>query len=215
MQKTDCPDCGNSVSSPFLSETRELICPQCGRSFSVRNIYISAGPYIFYRDAVMDKTDKYVHLLKTIQDEANSMEEKGRDSLPLRETAKTLNVFVAMLKEVLDGCRERPRLPGGRTSLECSLDDTVFSVKLMNISSTGLCLHREDSEERLRPGRIINLKIEDRSLPNPLCLKGWVVWSTEKGVTGMKFVGLDEGLKDKLAGLIAAKSSEEKGPCNA
>lgn len=209
MLNVDCPHCSRTVSSSFLMERREVLCPACGRTYPLKDLYITAGPYLLYRDVIMPRTQLCVDLLRRVHSECEVMEREGGSSLAHRETAKTMRVFASILREVLEGCREAPRAPGGRTELECSLDGRGFQARLMNISSTGLCLSQEGSPERFGRGRIINLVLRDRSLEAPLSLKGWVVWSTEKGITGMRFVGLNDESRAMLRALMTAKSEEE------
>ncbi len=210
MLKTDCPSCGGAASSPFLLEKTEVECGGCGATFPVKDIYISIGPYVLYRDVVVGKSERYARLLREMQADVEEIEAEGGDSVPHRDTARTLHIFISMLKEFLDDCRARPRVSGGSTTVECSMDGSIFHARLLNLSSTGLCLSQEDLPERFGPGRMVNLVLNDKRLPEPLGLKGWVVWTTEKGITGMKFIGLDDSYKALLRDLVAAKSEEEE-----
>ena len=210
MLKIDCPSCGTTASSPFLVEKREVECEGCGATYPVRDVYIAVGHYIFYRDVILGKTNRYARLLREIQKEVEEIEVEAGESKPHRDTARTLQIFISMLKELLDGCRARPRVPGGDTAVECLIDGKVLPARLVNISSTGLCLSQEDNTVRFGRGRMINVTISDRRLGGPLGLKAWVVWTTEKGVTGMKFIGLDETTQTILRDLVAAKSQEEE-----
>ncbi len=210
MLKTDCPSCGVSIASPFLAEKTEAECKGCGGTFQVKDIYIAVGPYVFYRDVILEKTDRYARLLREIKRDVEEIEAEAESSRPHRDTARTLHIFISMLKELLDGCRARPRVAGGSTKVECLLGGKALPARLLNISSTGLCLSQEDYLERFDKGRMIGVRISDQRLARPLDLKAWVVWTTEKGHTGMKFMALDEATQVILRELVAAKSEEEE-----
>jgi len=207
MLKTDCPQCKCSVSSPFMSDTREIECPNCGSIFSAKDVFVATGPYSIYRDVLVRNMHKYVRLLREATAEMNELEELGVDSLPYRESAKTIKVFVERLKELLEGCRAQLRVPGGKATVQYLVEDTPFIGELKNISSTGLCIAIPDKSHRIGPGRIIKLRIEDECLSTPLCLQGWVVWSTENGITGLKFVSIEENTIEALRRFITLKGS--------
>jgi len=209
MLKTDCPNCKCSVKSPFLAEAQQIKCTGCGETFSVKDVYISVGPYTIYKEVVLENTPKYVRLLRELQAEAARLEERGKDSMPYRESAKTINIFVNMLRELLEGCRDKPRVPGGKATVEYYIDDAAYHGELKNISSTGICFAISDKAHQIGPGRIIKLCVKDEGLSEPLCLKAWAVWSTEKGITGLKFVGLDATSRDTLCKFITYKGSLE------
>lgn len=214
MLKTKCPNCKCSVKSTFLVEAQQATCDGCGETFIVKDIYISVGPYTIYKEVVLENTPNYVRLLRELRAEAARMEERGKDSLPYRESAKTVNLFVNMLRELLEGCRDKPRVPGGKATVEYYIDETAYHGVLKNISSTGICFAISDKSLQIGPGRIIKLSVKDEGLSEPLCLKAWVVWSTEKGITGLKFVGLDAASRETLCKFIAYKGSTQNNEAN-
>jgi len=184
-------------------------CPNCGTVFSTKDVFVATGPYSIYREVLVRNMHKYVRLLREATAEMSELEELGKDSMPFRESAKTVGVFVERLKELLDGCRDKLRVPGGKATVEYSVDETPYTGELKNISSTGICIAISDKSPRIGPGRIIKLCLKDSCLSEPLYLQGWVVWSTEKGITGLKFVGLDVSLKEALRKFITFKGSIE------
>jgi len=208
MLKTECTNCKCSVTSPLLAESKEMECPNCGAIFPVTDVFISAGPYSIYREVLLKNMHKYVRLLREAKIEVSDMEEKGKSSLPYRESAKTVDIFINRLKELLDGCRERFRVSGGQTSVEYSIEGGPCTGTLINISATGICLAMETNYDKVAPGKIIDLKVSDARLSEPLNLKGEVVWNTEKGLAGLRFIGLEEHIREPLCKFIAAKSSD-------
>lgn len=210
MLKTDCPRCTFTAAAPFLTEGKKTICARCGETFSVKDIYISAGTYTIYKKAVIDDTPGHVQLLRELQSEASELEQGHDKSVSKAEKAETIRIFVKMLKELLDSCRDKPRVSGGKTTVEYYVDEIPHSGKIRNISSTGICIAIAEKSHRIGPGRIIKMNIDDTALSEPLRLKGWVVWSTENGITGLKFVGLKKSSREALTNFIAIKISDKK-----
>lgn len=210
MLKTDCPNCRFSLSSKILTEDSEIECAECKETFQVKDVYIYAWPYTIYREVALKNVDKYIRLLRETKADVALMEELGKDSMPYRESAKSLNQFADMLTELLDGCRSEPRVPCGDTTVEYYIGDAVYTGNIRNISSTGICISISGKSNRIGPGRIIKMNINDNALSETLCLKGWVIWSTEKGITGLKFVGLEETSRAALQDFIEVKNSMVK-----
>lgn len=210
MLKTECSNCKCSVTSPLLAESKEMECPNCGTLFPVKDVFISAGPYSIYREVLVKNMHKYVRLLREAKIEMTDMEEQGKSSMPFRESAKTVDMFINRLKELLDGCRDRLRVPGGETLVEYSIEGNPCMGRLINISSTGVCLIMKDNFERVAPGKIIDLNVRDTRLSEPLNLKGEVVWNTDKGLAGLRFIGLEKHIKEPLSKFIVAKTSNEE-----
>jgi len=210
MQKADCPKCKCSVTSPFITDAREIECPNCETLFTSKDVLVAAGPYSVYRDVLIRNMHKYVRLLRDATAEIRELEELGKDSLPYRESANTIRIFVENLRELLGDCRDKLRVSGGKATVDYSVGEKTYRGVLKNISSTGICISVAGENERLVPGKIIRLKIQDEGLGEPLCLKGWVVWHTEKGISGLKFVGLEDSVKESLHTFISLKGSLEE-----
>jgi len=191
----------------MLAESSEMECPNCGTTFPVKDVFISAGPYSIYREVLLKNAHKYIRLLREATNEAEDLNKQGKDSKPYRESAKTVDVFVQRLKELLDGCRDRLRVPGGSTAVEYSLEGAPCSGKLVNISTTGICIKIEDKDEKIAIGKIMDIGIKDDKLNEPLNLKAEVVWNTDQGLAGLRFIGLEEHIREPLCVFIAAKGS--------
>ncbi len=198
------------MTSPALIEAEEMLCTVCGETFPVKDIYIVAWPYTIYREVALKGVDKYMRLLKDTKAEVKEMEILGKDSMPYRESAKSLNQFIEMLTELLDGCSGNLRVPGGATTVEFYIEKTPLTGSIRNISSTGICIAIPKKFPQIGPGRIIKLCLKDRVLSEPLSLKAWVVWSTVKGVTGLKFVGLENATRKALSKFIEVKCSMQE-----
>lgn len=210
MLKTDCTNCKFTVTSPFLTETKKIVCARCQETFSVKDIYISAGPYTVYKKEVLKDTPRYLRLLRELQSTNVNKEEALQEFIASGESDKALKIFIKTLKDFLNEARSYARMPGGKSTVEYSVGNVSSIGKVKNISATGICIAIPEKSQRIGPGRIIKMNINDTGLSEPLSLRGWVVWSTEKGTTGLKFVGLNKPSREALHKFIAIKGSLEK-----
>jgi len=192
MLKTECPNCKDWVYSPLLSELTETECPDCGFHFPVSEVYVSAGPYSMYRDILLKNVHKYMKLLREAKTEMAEIEQRGGQDRGYRESAMSLNIFIKSLEELLNGCRDRLRVPGVDSYVEYRIDNTPRIGKLVNISTTGLCLDAGENVSQLKKGRAMTITIKGGSLPEPLSLTGEVVWSGAENRAGVKFAEMDE-----------------------
>lgn len=206
MLKSECPHCNCWVYSPFLAETKETECPSCGKPFPVNEVYISAGPYSIYRDVLMKNKHKYLRLLREAKDEIEDIKKSGQGAKAYAESAKTVDMFINRLKELLDGCRDKLRVSGKDTTVEYMLDKTLHKGRLINISSTGVCLGVGEEGAGLDKGQIINLNIKDPAMAEPLLLKGEIIWRNSDNHIGVMFMEMDEGQRKILLDLILEKS---------
>lgn len=207
MLKTNCPDCKCTVTSPFLSESKEMLCPDCNKIFPVKDVLISAGPYSIYREVLLKNIQRYLRLLKEARIEISELEGADENSLAHMESAKTIKLFVKRLKELLDGCRDKLRVPGGSATVELSLNGETCKGKLVNISSTGVCIDLQVRSNVVSQGQSLSLRIIDVSLQEPLELQGEVIWNTVKGRMGLRLIDIDKPLKDSLWQFITEKGS--------
>ncbi len=207
MLETKCPKCKSTLASPFLCESQVAECKNCGASFPVTEVLISAGPYSIYRDVLIKNIHKYVGLLREAKSELSELEAGGENSITRSESAKTVNLFISRLKELLDGCRDKLRIPGTGSTVEFTLHGETRSGALINISSRGICINMKKSAHMISPGVETKLKIIDKSLSEPLTLHGEVVWNTDKGLTGLILTDLDESTQKALWSFIREKGS--------
>lgn len=182
-------------------------CPECGTSFPVKDVVISAGPYSIYREVLLNNIQRYLRLLKEARLEISELEEAGKTSLAHRESAKTVKLFVIRLKELLDGCRDKLRVPGSDATVEVSLHGDNFNGKLVNISSTGICVDLQKSSHMISKGKIVNIRISDTSLQEPLELQGEIIWNTAKGRMGLRFVDVERHCKETMWRFITEKGA--------
>jgi hypothetical protein len=109
---------------------------------SITEVYISAGSYSIYREALLKSRSKYIRLLEEAKKELDEL--KNKKSAPYDKSADTVMSFIEDLKEMLDGARGSPRTHGGRTSVEYSIHDVTQQGGLVNISSSGVCIDVEE-----------------------------------------------------------------------
>ena len=64
MLKTKCNNCDKWVCSPLLIEVKETDCPKCGTCIPINELYVSTGPFSFYRDSLVQNVPIYMKILK-------------------------------------------------------------------------------------------------------------------------------------------------------
>ena len=200
MLKFECPECKEWVHSPLLAQIKETQCPNCTKNVPVQDICISAGPYSIHRDVLLKNFFKYKQLLSEVEKELGEIEQYalGKGS-SFNTSSKTVLEFLDSLKELLDGCRDNMRAKPGNTSIECLIGEASHSVKLVNISSTGLCIQLEDNGVFPEKGSKIKLAFsEGGGSDETFTVNGKVMWLNKKAQMGIKFRDLD----DRTTGLL-------------
>lgn len=204
--KTECPDCKIWVYSPFLNESDNTVCPDCGKNFPVGELFVSAGPFAIYREVLQKNMHKYTRLLGEAKKELESLSSLKGMGKPYEETASTVRKFIANLEELLEGCREGLRVHAGDIGVDYVLNDTVMKARLVNISITGICLDVGENVARLGKGQVITLAIKDPAIPDGFRLVGEVVWSGKGTQTGVRFLDLDNDEKRVLKDYVMEKN---------
>lgn len=209
MLKTECTECKVWVYSPFLTDMKETVCPDCGVTFQVGEIFISAGPYAIYRDVLLKNMHKYTRLLAEARKELSELDRlKGlsNDSKAYGETTETIKKFIKNLEELLEGCRGGLRVPVEDITLDYVFDKNLYNGKLVNISTTGVCLEVGENVSIHSKGQEINLSIKEENMSEPLHLAGEIVWAGRGGRVGVKFLNMDEDKKHALREFIMDKN---------
>ena len=52
MLKTECPKCKGWIVLPFQTGTEEITCSECSEPIPVKDVHVSAGPFMIYREAL-------------------------------------------------------------------------------------------------------------------------------------------------------------------
>ena len=209
MLKTECPYCKSWVYSPLLTDVEETVCPDCGKTLPVQDVFVSAGPYAIYRDVLLKNIHKYTRLLMEAKKELADVEKlmgSGENPAAYRETSKTVRKFINDIEELLAGCREGLRITPENITATYTCDDTERTGKLVNISTTGMCLNVGEGAGALRSGQTLKLSIKDEAKPLTIELTGEIVWVGEHGNMGVKFFEMDKNRREDLWNFIVEKN---------
>jgi len=189
MLQIECSNCKKQVSMPIIFDVKKICCPDCSARIPPQNVFISAGPYNIPREALLKNLHRYRQLLSDAEREMAEL--KTSDSRNAESSARNANKLIYNLKELFSGCpdHQRHRLTGNvRVRFRINYRD--HHGRLLNISLSGACIG--DSNASF----VIASNIIDIAIPDPereeLDLKGTVVWSTRKGLLGIRFTDADE-----------------------
>ncbi len=208
MLKTECPRCEKWIFSPLLTEVEETQCPNCGSSVKVKEVYVTAGAYSIYRDVLLKNKFKYQKLLKEAEKELEELMRSAGGARPYEESAKSISRFISDLKEMLNGSRSKLRIPAGDTVIEFTSGGNLFRARLVNISTTGVCIDAKEGMEAVDKGSRLSLKFLEGPATAPFAVTGEVVWvSKDKGQAGLRFVDMDAATVRRVRDYILEKSS--------
>lgn len=169
----------------------------------VKDVHVSAGPFMIYRDVLTGSLFKYKKLLAEAEAEVAALKEKDALTGGYGVSIKSLSLFIANLKELLDGCRFDPRHPLG-TETEYTLDGRSCKGVLVNISVTGVCLDTGKNPGAARPGGEITVRLPGKGAE--FFIPGRIMWASRTGHIGVKFTHLDAETTEFLKGFIIEKS---------
>lgn len=209
MLKTECPYCKSWVFSPLLTDVEETVCPDCGKTLPVQEVFVSAGPYAIYRDVLVKNIHKYTRLLGEAKKELAEVERltgTGEGSRAYDETAKTVKKFIDNIEELLAGCRDGLRVTPENITVDYVFNDNTYSGRLVNVSTTGMCMNVGENAGIHRSGQTLNLSIKEEGGAAALDIVGEVVWMGEQGSMGVKFFDMDKDRRGALWNFIMEKS---------
>ncbi len=208
MLKMECPRCARWICSPLLTEMEHTSCPNCGSLVPVKEVYVIAGAYSIYRDVLLKNRFKYQKLLNEAERELNELMRAAKEAKPYEESARSISRFISDLKELLNGSRDKIRIPAGDTDVEFTVGDRSFKGSLVNISTTGVCIKAREGIEALDRGRSLILKFLGRKATELFKVKGEVVWAVKKNrQAGLRFVDLDKETQQHIKDYILEKSA--------
>jgi hypothetical protein len=203
MLMIECPNCKEWIHSPLLLEIKETKCPSCEEVVPVTEVYISAGSYSIYREALLKSRPKYIRLLEEAEKELNEL--KNKKSMPYDKSADTVISFIEDLKEMLDGSRGSPRTPGGSTTVEYSVQEVTHQCGLVNISSSGICIDVGEVSTLPQKGEKICVQFLGEE---PFRIEGMVMWAGKETQLGIRFLDMDESTIKHLHNYILGKIPE-------
>lgn len=205
MLKTECPKCKGWVTLPFQAGGGEVICTVCSTVVPVKDVHISAGPFMIYRDVLTGSLLKYKRLLAEAEREIDDLRKKDSSGGSYGVSIKSLSLFITNLKELLDGCRFDPRHPLKRPEeAEYVLDNRPYIGKLVNISMNGACLDTMRHAELTRLWSEISVRLKDER--GEVLIPGKIMWIGKATLIGVKFSSVDDDTREFLKAFITEKS---------
>ena len=205
MLKTECPKCKGWTVLPFQTGTEEIVCSECSEPIPVKDVHVSAGPFMIYREALTGNFTKYKKLLAEAEVEVNELRKKDALNGNYGISIKSLSLFITNLKELLDGCRFDPRHPLKQaTEAEFTVDGRASRGRLVNISVTGACIDAKDSSARTRLRSEISVRVADKG--KEFLIPGKIMWVGNSGLIGVKFTSVDEETREFLKTFIIEES---------
>ncbi|MCC6502979.1 MAG: PilZ domain-containing protein [Deltaproteobacteria bacterium] len=205
MLKTECPKCKCWTVLPFQTGTSEIQCSQCSQPMPVKDVHVSAGPFMIYREALTGNLMKYKRLLAEAEAEINDLRKKDELTGSYGISIKSLGLFITNLRELLDGCRVDPRHPlKHSTSLEYIFEGRASKGELVNISVTGACIDTKDPSTKVRLRSDILVRLSDKE--KEFLIPGKTMWASSPGLIGVKFALVDGETLEFLKNLIIEKS---------
>lgn len=188
MLQIECSNCKKQVSPPLIIDIKEINCPDCSTVIPPKNVFISAGPYNIHRDALLKNLHRDKQLLSDAEREMAEL--KTSDSRNAEASARNANKLIYHLKELFSGCpdHQRHRLAGD-AKVHFKINHKDFQGKLINMSLSGACIGESNASFIIASNHI------DMTLPDPgkeeIKIQGKVVWTTRKGMLGIKFTNTD------------------------
>lgn len=203
--KTECPGCNLWVDLPFQAGTSEVVCTRCARPVAIKDVHVSAGPFMIYRDALTGNLLKYKRLLAEAEKEIEDLRTKDAVTGSYAVSIRSLGLFISNLKELLDGCRLEPRHPlKDAVEAEYIIDNRAYKGKVANISLTGACLDTMRLSERTRLWSDISVRLAYEK--GAVLIAGKIMWIGKSTLIGVKFTFVDEETREFLKDFITGES---------
>jgi hypothetical protein len=121
-----------------------------------------------------------------------------RQKGPQDVSIRTVRKFIENLKEMLDGCRNNPRTHLTTDVVKYIIDDITYQGKLINISTSGVCIKAAEDSSLPQKGDEVNVIFEEEKEEDPCRIEGEVIWIGKGNHFGIKFIDLDKSKKKCL-----------------
>lgn len=203
MLKIECVNCNSWFHLAFNTEAQVVDCPHCREKTPTKDVYVSAGPYMIFRDVLIKNMPKYRRLILEAEKEILDLQKKSALKT-YNISAKSVDAFIASLREMLDGCRDSVRYRLPETVVEYTVDGNTFEGDLVNISTTGLCINGRKVAPVTRLWGAIEVALGHKEAR--FAAAGKIVWIGKEGLMGIKFTNLSPESSALLKLLIIEKS---------
>ncbi|MBI1912404.1 MAG: PilZ domain-containing protein [Deltaproteobacteria bacterium] len=201
MLKTECPNCSSWVHLPFHGNVEETTCPDCGSQIPVKDVYVSAGPFLIFRDILLKNMYKYKRLILEAEKEIEDLKKRGDGIRTYDVSVNTMTNFLGNLKEMLDGCRNSTRHPLGERSVLYTINKQEYQGRLVNLSVTGACIDCGKISTLAKLWNDIELHFEGDGTEG-FSIQGKTMWIGNGNLMGVKFVKNEDSTARQIESLI-------------
>jgi len=207
MIKIECSKCADWIHLPFHNGEELIKCPHCAETTPVRDIFVSGGPFVLLREVLVSNMQRYRRLVSEAEKEILDLQKKCASSRAHEISARSLSLFVANLKEMLDGCRDVVRHNINGVKALYTIGSRRYYARILNLSVSGACLEagRAASVNRLWNNTQVTLRGEKTG---PFTIEGKIMWIDKGGRMGIKFSNVDEPAMKLIRGYILEKTDK-------
>lgn len=206
MFKIECPKCNEWVHLPFDIDIQETICPRCSGSIPIKDVYVSAGPYLISREVLLKNAYKYKKLLLEAEKEVEDLQRRASDSKGAKVSVQSVDIFISHLKEMIAGCRDSLRHQMEEdASLEFKINDRFFQGGIINVSVSGVCISAGNIASSINIGDEIEIRLADKNIPL-FSVHGKIAWLGKGNLMGIKFSEMDQKTKELIKDYISKRS---------
>lgn len=203
MLKMECSNCNEWIHLPFHSQCSEVVCSGCSALIPVKEVFVAAGPFLISRDVLHKNIYKYKRLVLEAEKEANEIQKKGNGQRSHDLSARSINMFISNLKELLGGCRDTIRHRLEDDKVEYTITRHSYKGHVVNISLSGICI---DSEKAARIDKLWSeIVIHLKTSADTSSLPGKIVW-LGSNMMGIKFLKNDGQTRKVIEDYIIEKS---------
>lgn len=208
MLKIECSNCNEWVHLPFHAGIVETTCPGCSEVIPVKDVYVSAGPYMIFRDVLMKNMYKYKKLLIEAEKDVEDIKKKGGNLKGVDVTVNSMGVFISHLKEMLDGCRDNMRHHvSEEIEVQLGIGGRAVNGKVVNISISGMCIDTGRRNSSTAVGDEVEIQLGAGGHKLALfTVTGKVMWAGKDNFMGIKFSNADRKTQELIKDYISEKN---------
>ena len=213
MLQMNCPECREVIRSPYLAELSSIECVHCKQAVAVNDVVVATEGSTMHRDDLLNRSPRFQKLLEEVEKEMRLIE--GNETAS-KTTRNSISKFHATLQELLIGARGNFRLKVPHDLfVEMDYNDDKKEGRLVDLSTVGASLEFAALDGQPRNKAEIKLQLALPDVGEQLSLVATIVWvrkvtkdaASQSFQVGVKFVNLDEEIRDILWGYIVAGSS--------
>jgi len=213
MLQINCPECRGVIRSPYLAELSSIECGHCKEDVAVKDVFVATEGFTMHRDDLLNRISRFQKLLVEVEKEMRLIE--GNETAS-KTTRSSINKFHTTLQELLIGARSnfRLKLPHD-LSVEMVYDDGKSAARLVDLSTVGASLEFAAFDGQPRNKAEVKLQLVLPEVAETLSLLAKIIWTRkvtkDEGSQffqiGVKFLNLDEKIRDTLWNYIVTSSS--------